>query len=163
MNTHRIEADVRHARLIAGSMRPRDVDEVRAGWNREPLEAMREALSASYFARTMFCGFEPLLMYGLAPLTVIGGSARVWLFSSAAIDRHPRAFVRGCRDALPEFFQHCNLATNLIDISDEPAMRWMKWLGGACVLPPHDRGGRLFAQFILVDRFKAEKRACRQA
>lgn len=161
--THIVEAEVRHARLIAGSMRPRDVEEVRAGWGREPFEAMREALSASYFARTLFQGFEPLVMYGLAPLTVLGGTARVWIFASAAIDRHPFAFARASRRWLPELFAHCSLATNFIDLGDKPALKWLDWIGGTFVLLPQQRGGRLFAQFILVDREPLGGRQCQQA
>jgi len=160
--THLTDADIRHARLIASSMRPRDVEEVRAGWGREPYEAMREALSASYYARTMFQGFEPLVMYGLAPLTVLGGAARFWIFSSAAIDRHRFAFARASRRYLPELFQHCTLATNFIDLGDKPALRWLLWMGGTCALLPEERGGRLFAQFILVDRTPAGGRRCQQ-
>lgn len=161
--THITDADTRHARLIAGSMRARDVEEVRAGWGREPYEAMREALSASYFSRTMFQGFEPLLMYGLAPLTVLGGTARVWIFPSAAIDRHPFAFARACRRWLPELWNHCTLATNFIDLNDKPALKWLDWLGGTFALLPQERGGRLFAQFILVDREPQGVRKWRQA
>lgn len=157
------DAEIRHARLIASSMRPRDVEEVRAGWAREPFEAMREALSASYYARTMFQGFEPLVMYGLAPLTVLGGTARFWIFASAAVDRHPFAFARGCKRYLPELWNHCTLATNFIDLSDTRALKWLHWLGGTCALLPQVRGGRLFAQFILTNREPAGGDQCQQA
>lgn len=159
-----IDAEVRHARLIANSMRARDVAEVRAGWNREPFEAMREALSSSYYARTLFIGLEPLCIFGLAPLSILGmGSARIWMFGTAAIDRHPLAFARASKQYLAEVFQYCNLATNLVDASDTAAMRWLEWLGCTCVLPHQQRGGRLFAQFILVDRKPAKVRECLQA
>jgi hypothetical protein len=160
--TQLIDAEVRHARTIAASMRERDVIEVRAGWGREPYEAMREAMSSSYYARTLFSGFEPLCMFGLSPLTVLGGAARVWMFGTAAIDRHPISFARACRRHLPELFQQCTLATNLIDTTDIPACAWLAWLGGTCVLPLNERGGRLFAQFILVDRTVRQGRAWQQ-
>lgn len=161
--TRLADADSRHARLIAASMRERDIEEVRAGWGREPFEAMREALSASYYARTLFHGFEPLLMYGLAPLTVLGGAARLWMFPSAAIDRHPFAFARASRRFAPELFRHCTLATNFIGLHDKPALRWLTWMGGTCALQPELRGGRLFAQFILVDRTPMGVTQCQQA
>lgn len=160
--TKLVPAEVRHARLIAGSMRPRDVEEVRAGWGREPFEAMREALSVSFYSRTLFCGFQPLCIYGLAPLTVLGGAARVWMFAAAAIDRHPIAFARASRRALPELLGRCTLATNLVDSSDERALRWLRWLGGTCVLPLNERGGKLFSQFFIIDRTPRGKAACQQ-
>lgn len=164
MNATLVDAETRHARLIANSMRARDVMEVRAGWNREPFEAIREAMSSSHYARTLFVGLEPLCIFGLAPLSILGcGSARIWMFGTAAIDRHRLAFARATKRYLPEVFQHCTLATNLVDMSDTAAMRWLDWLGGTCVLPHQERGGRLFTQFILVDRKPAKVRECLQA
>jgi len=153
-------AELHHTRTIATTMRPRDIEEIMAGWGLPPLEAMAVALEGSYFARTMFYGLEPLAMYGLAPLLTLGGAARFWIFATEAIDRHPLAFARACKRGLPELFEHCSTFTNLIDIGDGPAMRWMLWMGGHCVLQPHTRGGRLFSQFVLTNQ---EQLACRQA
>ncbi len=157
----RIEiAKANHIRIIAATMRPRDIEEVRAGWSKEPAEAMNEALEASYFARTMFYDLEPLCIYGLAPLLVLSGSARFWIFASAAIDRHPLAFARACVKARDEVFANCTLATNLIDYEDRSAMRWMQWLGGRALLPFSSRGGRIFSQFIITGN---QGRQCRRA
>jgi hypothetical protein len=155
-------AEVHHARVIAEAMRPRDTAEIDAGWGKGPYEVMLEGMAESFYARTMFYELEPLCMYGLAPLMILHGSARFWIVSTAAIDRHPLAFARACKRFLPEMFELCTLLTNYIDVADEPAMRWMKWMGGQCVLPPHTRGGRLFAQFILVDQPK-RARTCQRA
>ena len=155
------EATVRHARLVAQSMRPRDIEEVRASLGLEPFEAIRVAMTSSYFARTLFIGLEPLALYGLSPLTVLGGAAQVWIFSTRAIDMHRFAFARASRRGLEELYKRASLLTNLVEIGDEPVMRWLEWLGGTYVLPPQPRGGRLFQQFIL-DR-GAEGRKCRQA
>lgn len=121
---------------------------------------MLEALSESFYARTAFVGMEPLCAFGLAPLTVLSSSARVWIFATAAIDRHPFAFARASKRALVDLFARCSLATNLIDCKDDAATRWLEWLGGTYVLPIQSRGGRLFAQFILVNREVREQRQC---
>lgn len=154
-----VPATFNHAKLIAATMRERDIAEIKAGWGAEPLRAIIDAFDASYFARTLFHDLEPLCMYGLAPLGMISGCARFWIFASRAIDSHSFGFARASKRSLPELFQHCMLLTNLIDVCDAPAMRWMDWLGGSCVLPHQRRGGRLFAQFILVEGI-TRKRAC---
>jgi len=151
MSTRIVTATAAHARVIAASMRERDIAEVRAGWMCEPMEAMQDALEASFYARTLLYDLEPLCIYGLAPLTVLSGAARIWIFASSAIDRHGFAFARGSRRFLPEMFRYCQLATNLIDMDDAPALRWMQWLGGRCVLPGNRHNGRLFAQFVLTE------------
>ena len=154
------EARTGHIRIIADTMRPRDRDEVRVGWEVEPEAAMAEALAQSFFARTMFFDLEPLCMYGLAPLAVMGGSARFWIFSTAAIDRHPIAFTRACLGGLDGLFCYSSLLTNFVDVNDAPAMKWMRWLGGE-LIPAHKfRGGRQFTQFVVTD---PRRRKCRQA
>ena len=156
-------AITRHARLIASAMRPGDIEEIRAGWDKEPLEAMRIALTESYYARTMFMGLQPLCMYGLAPLTVLTGCARIWIFVSTAVDAHPFAFARASRVALREVMAVAPIVTNLVDVQDEPVMKWLEWLGGRFVSPPMERGGRLFAQFVIAEQGRAgEKKKCRQ-
>lgn len=149
-----------HARVIAASMRARDIAEIRAGWDKEPLEAIYEAMHGSIYARTLFCDLEPLCMYGLAPLSVLSGSARVWVFGTQAIDKHPVAFARASRLGVAALFCHCSLMTNLVDSEDTAAMRWLEWLGGTCVLPLHRRGNRLFAQFVLANL--KERRKCQR-
>lgn len=146
---HVEHAHIRHARLIAPIMRPRDVIEIRQLHDVGPIEAMRQALDASAYARTMFYGFEPLAMYGLAPFTLLASTARLWIFATSAIDRHPLAFARACRKHLVDLMKQCDQATNLIALDDLPALKWADWLGCTCVLPHQLHGGRLFAQFLL--------------
>lgn len=141
-------ASLRHARLIAPMMRPRDVLEIRQLHGLEPFEAMCQALDASTYARTLFHGLEPLCMYGLAPFTVLAGVARGWIFSTWAIDRHPIAFARATRKRFGEVMAQCSQVTNLIAVDDVPAVKWAQWLGCTLVLPYQEHGGRLFAQFV---------------
>jgi hypothetical protein len=156
------EATARHARLVAQSMRERDVAEVRAGWGLPPLEAIRTAMGQSYYARTCFYGLEPLAVYGLAALAVLGGTARVWIFATSAVDAHPLAFARASLKALADLHEQASLITNLIDLSDKAACKWLDWLGGTYVLQPQPRGGRLFGQFILARERPTRDRKCLQ-
>lgn len=154
-------ATLAHARLVAATMRPKDIEEVRQINGREPLAAITEALSGSFYARTLFDGFEPLCMYGLAPFTILGDSARLWMFSTAAVDRHRFAFARASRLALAVAMRHCRLATNLVALDDEPVCRWLEWLGCTWVLPVHERRGRLLGQFVFASQRGGV--ACRSA
>jgi hypothetical protein len=153
-------ATLQHAKLIAGMMRPNDIREIRAGWDMEPAEAMEQALMRTFYARTLFHDLQPLCMYGLAPLSMLAGYAIFFIFPTVAIDQHPIGFCKASRRAMPELFAHCHILTNLIDVSDVAAMKWMAWLGGKIVLPYKERGGRVFAQFIVE---RAKRKTCRQA
>lgn len=148
-----------HIRLIAPLMRERDRLEVKAGCDQESEEAMATALVESSYARTCFYGLEPLAMFGLARLTILGRSAQAWCFGTRAIDDHPLAFARASRQALSDLLSQASVLTNRVDISDEKALRWLAFLGATYVLQPQQRGGRLFAQFILSQ----EQRQCQRA
>jgi hypothetical protein len=138
-----------HAKVIASHMRPRDVEEVRAGWLMEPLAAIEHALDHSFYSRILFYDLEAIAIYGLAPLSILGGSAQLWLFGTAAIDKYPISFARASREALRGLFQHCSLMTNVVDAHDRPALKWLAWLGGECLEYTVERNGRTFAQFIV--------------
>jgi hypothetical protein len=139
-----------HARIVAGAMRPQDVAEVRAGWG-DPEEAIRNALYCSpRYARTLFYELEPLAIYGLSGLTILGESAQVWCFGTTAIDRHPLAFARASRLAVAAMLRHASILTNVMDVSDVRTRRWLEWLGATYVLQPALRNGTLFGQFILA-------------
>lgn len=139
----------RHAALVARSMRARDVAEIVAGWSLPPEDAILASLRESYYARICFYGMEPLAIYGLAPLCVLARTARVWIFGTRYIDDHKFAFCRASKVAVRCLAIHASVITNLIDAEDEPAQRWLKWLGGDYV-GQHQRGGRQWQQFVVA-------------
>lgn len=148
-----------HARIIATQMRPSDQDEIRAGWDQEPYEAMLAALANSPYARTAFHGLEPLAMFGISHLSILGNSAQVWCFGTTAIDRHPLIFARASRRVVSELHMHAPILTNLVDTSDARALRWLAFLGATYVMEPTRRGNRFFRQFILA---ATEIKLCQQ-
>ena len=163
MTLRLVKAEHRHAKLVAASMRPRDVQEVMQGWGCTPERGMRMALSESYYSRTLFADLEPLAMYGLAPLQVLGGQARLWMFCTSAIDRHPLVFCRASKRHLGDLLAHCTLATNLIAWDDAPARKWLEWLGAEYVGHVQQRGGRPFRQFVIAKKHRPERaESCRQ-
>lgn len=147
-----------HARIVASTMRVRDVLEVRSGWNMEPEEAIRTAIRNSpREVCTLFYGLEILAIFGLAQLAILGDSAQVWCFGTTAIDRHPFVFARASKRILSSLYRHARILTNIVDASDERALRWLQFLGATYVLQPELRGGRLFGQFILAKEQKCQQ------
>lgn len=144
-------AQTRHLRLIYADMRPTDRLELIAGWG-DPIAAMALCLAESFYARTVFHDLEPLAMYGLAPMSMLAGHARVWCFGTQAIDRHPFAFARASRLALYALFGHCSLMTNVVDKNDRAAVRWIEWLGGTIVDRQFVHNGMTFQQFVIAGR-----------
>jgi hypothetical protein len=150
-----------HVKLVARSMRARDTDEILAAWG-EPQAAILKAITDSPYARTAFWDLEPLAIFGMKNLTVLGRSAQVWCFGTQAIDRHRIAFMRASRSQLSQMFERAQLLTNYVDATDYEALRWLAWLGARSALPPVTLGGRLFAQFFL-EAPRAGADTCQQA
>ena len=148
----------RHVKLIFAGMRERDVSEIERGWGKSCIEAMHEALEESFYARTLFVGLEPLAIYGLAPLSMLAGQARIWIFGTRAIDRHPMAFCRASKLALTELLCHCSVMTNIVDANDAQALKWLRWLGGTLTDRTFPKAGYTFVQFVL-----SEERSCLRA
>jgi hypothetical protein len=149
--TVRVEvARAHHIPLIVRGLRERDRAEIRAGWG-EPEYAMLQAVYFSpTFARVAFWELEPLALFGMRPLSVLGGSAEVWCFGTEAIDRHRLAFLRASRSQVQAMWRRAPILTNYVDVNDAAALRWLAWLGARQSLPPESRGGTLFAQFFLT-------------
>jgi len=144
-------------------MRERDKEEIQAGWGMDPIMAMRNCLTASVYARTAFVGLVPLCMYGVAPLSIISySSARLWMFSTRAIDSNAFAFTRASRREIPNLLQYAPVLTNLVDVTDNHAVRWLDWLGASYVLKSQERGGRMFAQFVLTASKIKPRHICQQ-
>lgn len=151
-----------HAKVVVRGMRARDLEEVLAGWG-NPAQAIEEAIAASPdYARTAFWELEPLAIFGMRRLTVMGASAEVWCFGTKAIDRHPLAFLRASKAVVTQMLRHNPTLTNYVDAHDNEAIKWLCWLGATSALPPQMRGGRLFAQFFLT-RPEAKESTCQLA
>lgn len=139
-----------HAKIVVRAMRARDLEEVLAGWG-NPEVAIHEAIAASPdYARTAFWELEPVAIFGMRRMTLLGSSAQVWCFGTQAIDRHRTAFLRASRGVVREMHRINPMLTNYVDVSDYEALRWLVWLGARSALPPEMRGGRMFAQFFLT-------------
>jgi len=157
-----VAANAGHAHLVACNMRERDRAEISASNEGKPVEAViLEALAGSpSYASTMFYGLEVLAIYGLGDLRVLGGAAVAWCFGTTAIDRHPLVFARASVRGIRDMHARCPVLTNIVDITDAQALRWLEFLGATYALQPRNLGGKLFQQFILA-RPGGEKR-CRQ-
>lgn len=158
-----LPADLRHVHLVACNMRESDRDEIKAGWGKEVEPAIVECLLASHYAYTLFYQLEVLAIYGVANAPVLGNSGEVWCFGTTAIDRHPLPFLRACRRLVPQMLEKYPVLTNLVDINDQRAIKWLNYLDARYVLQPRELGGKLFQQFILAREHPPAEDQCQQA
>jgi hypothetical protein len=120
------------ARELAPRMRPAEVDEVRASGRHTPLGALLAGLEASSIAHAALFDGKVACMWGVVPMrwsALVGRIGAVWLLTSDLVERHPKAFWRGCRAELPRLFESCDMLVNAIDARHDKAVRWARRLG----------------------------------
>lgn len=147
-----VPAESHHARLLAGEVRERDAAELALRFQGAPQEIALRCIHESSDAWACFYEADLLALYGVSPLTLLGGSAQVWLICTRAIERHPRAFARASVMALYALQRNWRTLTNFVDTSDAAVLRWLDWLGAELVLEHVNCPEAPFQQFILSSR-----------
>lgn len=120
------------ARLLAIKMRPADAAEGEAlGFSGQEgrYRALREAIEVSRDPRTVFLGRHLVCMYGVKPLTALGGGGMPWIMTTDQVERHPAAFLRGTRRWIEQARQEWSLLANCVDARHVKAIQWLRWLG----------------------------------
>lgn len=68
-------------------------------------------------------------LFGVAPISLLGGVGAPWLLGTDVLDRHPRALIRNTGpylDAMRSAFPHL---VNYVDARNTRSIRWLKALG----------------------------------
>lgn len=150
MATHLIAAKLEHIPLVAIRVRPRDVEELRQGYNQTPTEIMSHALGQSSRAFTLLHGTVPFCMAGVVPVSVLGAAGIVWIVATSEIDKHPLQFARASRRFLPRVLGPYRETRNFMASNDEPALKWAMWIGAKIYEePPVQSNGRDFLRFSI--------------
>lgn len=120
-----------HAREMAPALRAPDAAEVKASGGYDALAAIESSIASSRgrawavrFNGEMACCFGVVEAGEL--LDPVGV---VWLLGTDALTRHPRAFVRTCREVLPYLQSGYRVLVNMVDDRYVAAHRWAAALG----------------------------------
>jgi hypothetical protein len=153
-----VQARLEHAHDLAPRMRAADVAEVQASGGYSPLEALVDSLrySAPFAWAALFDG-KVACIWGVEPLRrsiIAGRVGAVWMLTSDLVEKHPRAFWRGCRSAVPLLFEATDppldVLVNLIDARHEQALHWARRLGFQLEEPAaFGHEGRPFVRFTV--------------
>lgn len=138
---------------VALNIREEERSEIEAATGMHPLPALVISAELSALTHTTkVCG-ETLCIWGVQETEspVLGERhGSVWLISTDAIERHPRAFWKECLAHLPRLFDSWDVLTNAIDVRHEKAIRWAERLGFQLEPPaPYGVEGLPFRKFSL--------------
>jgi hypothetical protein len=118
-----------HVEHVANFMRPADVEEVKAATGSTPIEALRNSLKRSSFARTAMCGGAPALIWGVGDINLLLGHGGPWLLGTRSVERYFVTFLRCSKPWLPLLLKRYTYLVNAVDERNEAAVRWLAWLG----------------------------------
>lgn len=131
MKSEIIPATMAHAEYISPRIREADRNEIWASHMAYPLEALRIGLKYSTYAFTGLADGEPVLIWGVAPASLLGRHGSPWMLASAKIDDPAITirFLRESREQIVDFFQDYDILTNYVDARNKRSIRWLRFMG----------------------------------
>lgn len=145
-----VPATWEHVGVVAAAMRAADVAEVWASSRSTPYEALKHGMDTSSLVWTGTIDDEPICIFGVAPLSLLGGIGVPWLLGTDAVERHQRIFLRHCRPVVADMLSVYNHLVNFVDERNTVSQRWLRWLGFALDEPePFGPDGLPFRRFQL--------------
>lgn len=118
-----------HIHYLAENMRQPDIDEVWAAARISPLEGLQQSVASTAKPITGLINGEVACLYGLGSPTILSTIGVPWLLTSHVVDKHPLAFLRGCRQYFEEQTRGFDILVNFVDARHTAAKHWIRWLG----------------------------------
>jgi len=110
-------------------MRQGDRDEILALNGVTPRQGLELSLAQPGRHWTGLIDGEPVVIFGVVPVTTVGGAAVIWLLGTAAVSENPRIFLRFSRKAVAELLERYDVLLNIVHADNRVALRWLQWLG----------------------------------
>lgn len=137
------------AEEMAPLMRAEEVAEVYAAFGDSPREALEVSIRISD-ARTARLDGKIVGIFGVMPINLLDGVVSPWLLTTGEVDKHPRPFLRACREVITEYRARYALMENMVDARYAKSLRWAKWLGFEVGAPePYGFEGRDFCKITM--------------
>lgn len=103
-------------------------------------EILRRCLLRSEEVRYGFVDNELACVWGLIPPTCLSDTAYLWLLTTEIVAEHKFLFIRHSQRYIEEALKTYNCIVGDVAIDNEPAKRWLRWLGARMDNPS---GGRM--------------------
>lgn len=116
------------AKAISEIVRPADIAElVEALGLKSIVVAIESSIVLSDKVQKIVCGDQVLAVFGDAKHGSCIGVP--WLISTIHVENHVREFLRVTSEAVAEMLTRHEELMNFVDVRNDRAIRWLKWLG----------------------------------
>jgi hypothetical protein len=126
-----VTAEFKHIPAIAANVRQADKEEIWATACIEPAQALIRSLSVSQMAWTGMIDDQPVCMFGVVPVSLLGEIGRPWMIGTTMLDEPLISiiFLRRCKKCVREMLKPFRLLENYVSADNATAIEWLKWLG----------------------------------
>jgi hypothetical protein len=113
---------------LSSSLREPDRLEVLASGS-TPFEALTESYKASTIRLSAFLNGKIIAMFGIAPKTILGETAVVWLLTAPEVEQIKFTFVKLSKRHVKLFLEQYPILENWVDSRYTQAIKWLELLG----------------------------------
>ena len=96
---------------------------------RPPRDVVLECVNSSTHAFAGFIDGRLAVLWGAAPVSLVGGVAAPWMVSTVHLELAPRLFLRHCREQVRVLSDVYPRLENHVHARHAVAIRWLRWLG----------------------------------
>jgi len=132
-----VPVELWHVEHVAEHMRDADRHEVLVLGGLTPREALDMSLASTGPRWTALFNGEPAAIFGVASISLMGGTGIAWLLGTALLETHWRAFAKTSRPVIRELLARYDRLINTLHVDNTLSMRWLTWLGASIQLDGH--------------------------
>lgn len=128
------------AEALLADLRPADAAECDALVGRgKRAETLAASIEQSLACWVLEVNGGVAAIFGVAPVSALGGQGLPWMLGTPLIDRFPGAFIRRCRPYIARMLAVCPSLVNVVDARNVRSIAWLKRMGFT-VLPAQPMG-----------------------
>lgn len=117
------------AAIIDAGLRAADRAEIEASSGPDTLSTLRQSIAMSIWALTFCVDARPVAVFGVVPLSLLGGVGAPWLLATDELDQRSGPLTRGVRTYLPPMLADFPHLVNYVDARNTRSVRWLRRLG----------------------------------
>lgn len=118
-----------HIKPITDHMREADRQEIYSGYRLDPATALLSSLKSSVVCLAVLYHECPVAMFGIAPSSILGNTASVWLLGTDGIQDMRIQFLKLSKRFINMFLDAYPVLENTVDVRNLASIRWLKWVG----------------------------------
>ena len=123
-----VDALPNHVISLSERLREQDREEIWAAFHFTPYEALNMSYETSALRWTVLLDDLPIIMFGAAPIAVLGGGVP-WMLASPEIEQIKYKFVRQSREYVQLMEGEFPHLENYVDARNTVSINWLKWCG----------------------------------